>query len=258
MARIEACGGLHRCALLLCLAQARGLVVDDVDCNECGMPFLDDENNLKPTNKHKCGNCGKTTRSGLSGVCNPLKPFVFGEDSNNSFGDLEIVALDDVVECVTKNGGTITHADITKFISDNTPSVVSSADVSTHVARCARPPKVVKNKKCVVGDVVKGRDAASAVGPISSASNYVGRLVATPERVVGDSTQKQTKNSTNIPTTVPHIEQVSYRSFKRGAEKGRYTAMYLTLVNDVEHHKHVNFTHRSSHGSLGHGDATTL
>ena len=230
-------------------------MIDDVDCEECGMPFLDDENNLKSTHKHKCGNCGKTTRGNLAGVCNPLKSFVFGGNGANVFGDLEIVALDDVVDCVTKNGGQIMIADISNFIADNTPLVEPAADVSMSVARCAKPPKVKKCKKQrVIGDVVKGGDADSAVGPSVVACDSVGQLAATPKRVV-DSTNQKSTNSTKNTT---NIEQVSYRSFKRGAQNGSYTAMYLTLVNDVEHSKHMNFTHHASYGNLGHGDATTL
>ncbi len=34
--------------------------------------------------------------------------------------------------------------------------------------------------------------------------------------------------------------------------------MYLTLVEHVGTEKNVFFTHRASHGELGHGDSTTL
>ncbi len=49
MARVEACGGLVRCALLACLSSVRGYVLDDVDCKHCGMPFVTNEANMKPT-----------------------------------------------------------------------------------------------------------------------------------------------------------------------------------------------------------------
>ncbi len=144
-----------RCAKLLCLAQQRGLVIDDVDCSTCGLPFVNDEENMKPTTKHVCTNCGTTTRGSVLGVCNPLKSFVLNAGVANAFGDLEVAELDDVVDCVVKNGGTITKTDITTFIDDNTPTVVSTAGVSTCVAPCAKTPKRVKHTKNSVSGYVQ-------------------------------------------------------------------------------------------------------
>ena len=98
-------------------------MIDDLDCSNCGLPFVDDENNMKPATKHTCTNCNTTTRGSVLGVCNPLKAFVLSADVGNVFGDLEVADVDDVVDCVVKNGGTLTKADIETFINEHTPTV---------------------------------------------------------------------------------------------------------------------------------------
>ncbi len=55
-----------------------------------------------------------------------------------------------------------------------------------------------------------------------------------------------------------NIDLVSYRSFKRAAKSGQFEKMFLTFLATPQQNKHVHFTHRSSHGELGHGDTTTL
>ncbi len=72
------------------------------------------------------------------------------------------------------------------------------------------------------------------------------RLEATSERVV------------ELELLKNNIELVSFRSFKRAAKSGQYDNMYLTFLATQQQEQHVNFTHRSSHGELGHGDTTTL
>ncbi len=99
---MEACGGLVRCAKLFCLAQKRGFCIDDVDCQFCGLPFLDEEKDMKPQVKHQCSNCNKLTKGDKYAVCNPLLPFLQSGVGNNPFCDLEI---EDVVDCVITNGG---------------------------------------------------------------------------------------------------------------------------------------------------------
>ena len=115
-------------------------MVDDVDCSNCGLPFVCSEENMIATTKHKCGNCGTTTKGNKLAVCNPLALFVLNGNDTNPFDDLEIVAFEDVVECVTKNGGTLTETDIKTYINEHTPTVVQPADVSARVAPCAKPP----------------------------------------------------------------------------------------------------------------------
>ncbi len=57
LARVEASGGVRFCALLLCLAVARDVPVDDVDCGWCGMPHVDRLEHFVPHVKHNCSNC---------------------------------------------------------------------------------------------------------------------------------------------------------------------------------------------------------
>ncbi len=109
MARVEASGGLVCYALLACLSSAHGLVLDDVDCKHCGMPFVTNEAEMKPTIKHVCSNCGGITRGNVSGVCNPLKEHLVGTMKGNVFADLATFSVDDVVECVATLGETLTH-----------------------------------------------------------------------------------------------------------------------------------------------------
>jgi len=58
------------------------------------------------------------------------------------------------------------------------------------------------------------------------------------------------------------VELVSYRAFKRGARSGAYKSMNLVFIQNVGEGEtrdtQLNFTHRASHGDLGHGDSTTL
>ena len=206
MARVEACGGLVRCALLACLSSVRGYVLDDVDCKHCGVPFVTNEANMKPTQKHVCSNCGGIIRGNVSGVCNPLKEHLVGAVKGNVFADLATYSVDDVVACVATLGETLTHQFVDEYLSSNTMVTATGAHVSNDVA--PSPHKVKMNKKhhktlnsdsSVFGNVVMGGDGSNAVAPVRGSTGHTGRLQPTSKRVgvVGTrgkptSTQKHT------------------------------------------------------------------
>ncbi len=48
LSRVEACGGVRQCALFACLAVARDLALDDVDCDQCGLPHFDKLEHFAP------------------------------------------------------------------------------------------------------------------------------------------------------------------------------------------------------------------